>query len=386
MELSIPPQTGGTLDPSHVIGRDGLILEIVAEAKRGNHYLLTDPRRMGKTALLTRLCNEPGPGVSAIKIDLEGVANADEVVTRILRGIAGHRSLGKKVLGSLQQFLTNLESISVGAPGGGSVELQQHARTIGALPTLRSALAQINDKLDGDDETLIICLDEVTIAIENIAQRDADEAGRVLQTLRSLREDHHRIAWILTGSVGFHHVLRKANATEGAVNNLDTLDLGPLAGPYAVELTHALARGINRPITDDAVRALVDATDAIAFMLHNVMHRLAGGTGEIDAAEATAAADDYLSDPGKSGAFTHLVTRIEPYYPDPKLARQVLDTCAQASASVSFDDLFLEFGNGERDAFIALIDDLVADHYLHHDTLLWRYDVIRRIWCHRRRL
>jgi hypothetical protein len=380
--LSLTPQTGGTLDPAHVVGRDDLILEIANAARRGVHHLLTDPRRMGKTALLTRLCNEPGKATSAVKIDLEGSADDQEIVVRILRGLTVHQSLSRRALEACKGLLAEVESASVGP-----VELSKSAKAIGALPTLRSALARINDKLADDDETLIICLDEVTIAIENIAKRDRDEASRVLQTLRALREDHRQIAWILTGSIGFHHVLRKANATEGAVNNLDTVDLGPLSEPAAIELTEALARGIGRPITHDAVVLLVDATNGIAFMIHNVMHRLAAGTGEITGVEADAACNDYLSDPGKSGAFTHLVTRIDPYYSDPSLAKKVLDARAVAVDAASFDDLHRELGDGStRDEFIALMDDLVADHYLDHETHLWRYDVIRRIWCHRRKL
>jgi len=381
--LSIPPQTGGTLDPSHVIGRDDLILELVASSRRGVHHLLTDPRRMGKTAMLIRLCNEPGKNVTALKVDLEGIATAEEAVLRILVAIVDDESLGRRVVEQIKSFLGDVER-------AGPIELSKSAKATGALPSLRSALERVADGLD-DGETLIICLDEVTIAVENLAKRDPNEANRFLQTLRGLRESQPKIAWILTGSVGFHHVLRKAEATEGAVNNLNIVDLGPLSSDDAAELVRALGRGIDRKFHDDAVSQLVAATDGIPFMLHNVAHRLSTGAGPIDVDEAIAACDGYLADPSKSGAWTHLVTRIEPYYPDPDLANRVLDARAISNQATTFRALFDEFRSAaeseiDRDTFLALIDDLVADHYLTHDTFTWRYDVIRHIWMLRRKL
>ena len=55
----------------------------------------------------------------------------------------------------------------------------------------------------------------------HIASKEGpDAANHLLQTLRSLRRQGSRLRWIVCGSVGFHHVLRQCNATEGVVNDV----------------------------------------------------------------------------------------------------------------------------------------------------------------------
>ena len=379
---SITPQTGGSPDPGDVLGRDDVILRLVDAARRGNNHLLSDPRRMGKTSLLIRLCNEPGPEVTAIKIDLEGCASVDEVVVRILgdlRQLAPLKDRAKSLI--LQSLDGGSAEVSVGP-----LTLSKTAKVAGSLATLESCVTAIDEELD-EGQLVVVALDEVTIAADSIARREPEECHRLLQTLRHLRGDANpSVRWILSGSIGFHHVLRRAAATEGLVNDLTPVELGPLAPIHAGQLATALFAGIGREANDDVIGHVVALTDGIPFMLHNAVHRLAGSTASVAVDEAAEAFESYLADRGQSGAWTHLVSRIDTYYENASLATAVLDARAIRQVPMSFDELCALCPGVEPDDMRQLIDHLVDDHYLDDRTLTWRYDVLRDTWMLRRRL
>lgn len=388
----ITPQPGSTPDPGDVVGRDEIITTMLAGARAGTNHLLSDPRRMGKTSVLIRLCNEPGANTHAVKVDLEGAKTADEVVVRIFQGIARHRPLltraGKQLAKYLDGINVEVGPISVAT----STELSTTSKALGAHQALESCLKAINDSLD--DSWLIIALDEVTIAANNIAARDPQACNELLQTLRRLRGDSYkRIRWILSGSIGFHHVLRKANSTEGAINDLLAVELGPLGDDHARSLAGALFAGINRKADDAIITHLVERTGGIPFMLHSVAHGLAASSQQLTIDEVELAITTYLADTGKSGAWTHLVTRVDKYYENPQLALDILDLRARAGDEpTSFAELveWVEahpvHADTNMQASRTVIDDLVDDHYLDNTHFAWRYPVLRETWMTKRRL
>lgn len=132
------------------------------------------------------------------------------------------------------------------------------------------------------DRPVLVCMDEVPVAVRNIAiQEGPIAAADVLQTLRALRQETTRIRWIVCGSVGFHHVLKLCNATEGDINDLDNLPLGPLDEPEAEELTERLLLGIGRRPDAGTVQVMVNRTGAVPFILHKVASMLqVRGSGE----------------------------------------------------------------------------------------------------------
>lgn len=86
-----------------------------------------------------------------------------------------------------------------------------------------------------------------------------------------------------------------------------------------------------------------------------------------------------MDDRDESRTVTHLLTRLDLFYGDrTATAKTILDEVAKRS-SIPTPEL-----SEDND----LLDDLVDDHYLveRKGAMSWRYDVLRRIWVHRRRL
>lgn len=378
MANPIVPQTGGTPDPGDVVGRDELILRIVAACRNGTNFIISDPRRMGKTATLIRLCNEPGPGIDALLINLEGVSSITEIAERTFDAIRRHRRLRDRAGGVLKTFI---EHVSVQA---GPIKLSDFAQTLTPLVALERAFASIDDSLD-DGELLIVALDEVTVAIENLCKDDPTEAALMLQMLRNLRgRQGSKIRWILTGSVGFHHVIRLAGATEGTLAEAESLDLGPLSSDNAIELAQRLFAGIDCDVDDAAVTRLIECTSGIPFLMHQTVASLRGYGESPSPGEVATAYESLIADRSKSAPATHLLTRIDGYYDDAALAKQVLDFLA-IEGPASFSDVCAKFDTTHREVMLALVDDLTDDHYV-QANLAWRYAALRDIWIARRRL
>ena len=327
---------------------------------------------MGKTVWLDVFCAQPGEGLLAVKIDYEGVVSSDEFLVRTAEGLARHRGLPAKALEGFRAVFANLDvGVSVGP-----VKVKPAVATRSRTQLLTETIRSVDEHLP-DDATLVIAMDEVPIAIGNVAAREgADAAGQLLQALRELRRRDSKLRWIVCGSVGFHHVLRRCNATEGAVNDLVHLPLGPLADDEASELARRLLLGIARPGGDDVIAALLEETGGIPFLLHALAHRLQdAGTGPLDVAQVRGAFTELLDDRDDSRAVTHFLTRLDPLYGDRVVAaRALLDRAAVEGPLTDADD--------------EVLDDLIDDHYLveRGGEVAWRYPVLRRIWAHRRRL
>ena len=194
------------------------------------------------------------------------------------------------------------------------------------------------------------------------------------------RRQGSKLRWIVSGSVGFHHILRKCDATEGAINDLVNLPLGPLPTPEATELAERLLLGIERAPQPGTIAALVAETDGIPFLIHALAHGLAdAGSGPVSRDDVVRAFENYVEARDESRAVTHLLTRLDPLYGDTTpTAEDILDAVALG-------------GEVESSAFAyarPVLLNLIDDHYLveRGRRLSWRYDALRRIWVHRRGL
>ena len=348
----LQPQPGSTIDPRNAVGRDRVTERARNELRGGNNLSLNDPRRMGKTVWLDLFCDEPGDGFLAVKIDFEGVRTSEEFLLRAVGALSRHRNVP-------QQALTKLKALFDGVEVSGSVSVvsvKVGVSTRAPTDLLEQTIRSVEDHLD-DDVLLVIAMDEVPIAMGNIAvNEDADAANQLLQTLRSLRRQGSRIRWIVCGSVGFHHVLRQCNATEGVVNDLVSLPLGPLTGIEAEELVRRLLLGIKRDADDAAVAAMLDHSGSIPFLIHALAHRLNDAdVGPVSAEDVATAFTQFMDDRDGSRAVTHLVTRLDPLYGEDTAAAEALLDRVAMDGPTDVRNLSAED---------ALLNHLIDDHYL----------------------
>jgi hypothetical protein len=370
------PQPGSSIDPRHAVGRRATTERARRDLRAQNNLALTDPRRMGKTVWIDMFCADPGEGLTAIKIDYEGVETSQSFVLRTVQALAPHQGLPRKTLEKLRGMFEL--DVTVAA---GPVTIKAGVASRSPTTLLEETFASVNEHVP-PDVLVVIAMDEVPMALANIAAGESPTAaGTILQTMRELRRRQgSKLRWIVSGSVGFHHILRKCDATEGAINDLVNLPLGPLPTPEATELAERLLLGIERAPQPGTIAALVAETDGIPFLIHALAHGLAdAGSGPVSRDDVVRAFENYVEARDESRAVTHLLTRLDPLYGDTTpTAEDILDAVALG-------------GEVESSAFAyarPVLLNLIDDHYLveRGRRLSWRYDALRRIWVHRRGL
>ena len=264
----------------------------------------------------------------------------------------------------------------------GPITIKTYHRQTSPHRLLADALKTLDEDTSG--VVPLVMMDEVPLAIDNIARREGSgAASELLQTLRALRQMTTRVRWIVTGSVGFHHVLRRAGTTQGALNDLESLPLGPLPDEEVGELAYRLLLGIGQIPSDAIVEALIEVSGGIPFVLHKVAGTLDQRYRRvIGPSEVRECFEDFIDDPDEFRWFEHYLTRVGPYYGErASLAERVLRaTLSETNDWIPVDILPSDDGVDE------ILEDLAKDHYLGRRgrSVRWRYPTLQYIWARKK--
>lgn len=373
----ITPQPGNDRDPNNFVGR----VEITAQAREllrhGTNLLLTDPRRMGKTFWMRNFASQEA-GFRCYFIDYEGVFTVHNFLINTADALIKERKLPERALTKLKTIFDNCDlEIS---PGPITLKTYHHQTSPHVL--LTNVLTALDD--DEDDAIPVVMMDEVPMAINNIADREgASAAEEVLQTLRALRQKTARVRWIVTGSVGFHHTLKKTNMTQGVLNDLESLRFGPLTNDEAKELAHRLLLGVEQDPNDAIIDTLIAKTGGIPFLLHKVVGTLARQNyGVFKPSYIEECFEDFIDDPDEFRWFEHYLTRIAPHYgTNAKMADQILRSTLSATNDWTCIDSL-----PQEDITLEVLEDLIKDHYLERrdHSVRWRYPALQYIWARKK--
>ncbi len=201
--------------------------------------------------------------------------------------------------------------------------------------------------------------------------------------------------WLLTGSVGFHHIMRRLGRVD-LLNDAENVDLGPLAPEWARWLAACLllGAGVASP-RDDVVEELADASGGIAFLLHLAAKEVRDRQlTALMPGEVTQLLDGAVGDVDRGHQMTAFLTRLSRHYgQDERLAAWLLDQLVQgphdrSQLAARAEHAGIEVGSDGR--LRTVPDWLRADHYLDATVVDgvrrygWRYPALRRIWVLRR--
>ena len=238
------PNPGGQLDASEIIGRDQLITKMW-EVLSGRNIYMNDLRRIGKTMILSKMQSAPPKGWRVSKRDFEGLRSADEFATQVFRDALNLQSREKRIFKRMTALLGNVDEFEV--PGILKIKLSDRTVASPWKEVLTRTLADLHDAYGSGNERVVFLWDEIPLMIENIlVEEGASQAMEVLDTLRSLSQDYPSIRFVLTGSVGIHHILKRLR--QDGYNNsplitFERIAPGPLAESDAVCLAEALIIG-----------------------------------------------------------------------------------------------------------------------------------------------
>ena len=373
----ITPQPGTDRDPDNFVGRVEMTTRARERLLAGSNLLLTDPRRMGKTFWMRTFAAQE-QSFHSYFIDYEGTKTVDEFLIKTAEALIRDRSLPLRARKQLETIFDNGE-ISLSK---GPLAIKGYFQQTPPYHLLTRVLSALENE---DSKTIpIVMMDEVPMAINNIAVHEGTgSAEQLLQTLRALRQETSRIRWIVTGSIGFHHVLRKINTTQGVLNDLNPVPLGPLADKEAEELASRLLLGIEQPLIDTVINELVKVTGGVPFLLHNVVKMLGEGPRNVTRpCDVHDCFEDFIDDPDQFYGLEHFLTRMPSNYDGrARIADDILrKALSETNVWVSIDSLT------PNEETAATLDDLVKDHYLERRGLSvrWRYPVLQYIWARKK--
>ena len=372
----IEPQPGSDRDPANFVGRAAITSQARKRLQVGANLLLTDPRRMGKTFWMHTFAARE-KRFHCYFIDYEGVFTVNDFLIRTADALVKGGTLPTRAFQKLKTIFDNCD-IEISSP----ITIKSYHRQTSPHVLLTDILST----LDGEENDVIplVMMDEVPMAVNNIAEREgAGAAEEILQTLRALRQRTTRVRWIVTGSVGFHHVLRKTNMTQGVLNDLESLPLGPLPRDEADELARRLLLGVGQEPLDDVVNELIAVSGGIPFLLHKLVGALAQRCyTAFSPSDVRECFENFIDDPDEFRWFEHYLTRVTPHYGEhAQVADQILrQTLSQTNEWTPVDSLT----QGEE--FSDVLEDLIKDHYLERRgrSVRWRYPALQYIWARKK--
>jgi hypothetical protein len=386
----IPPAPGGQLELNDIVGRDDDAVRFW-DALTRQSLVLNEPRRLGKTLALRKLCSLPPDGWTASYRSYQGIDTTVGMAEALIGELLSHRGVGQRAKDRIK-----------GLARAGTATVKVEGVEFSLAPQFRddpivamsAALQAVTEHL-GDRGLVLVC-DEVPDMIAAIAKKESPEAAlKAVGMWRRWREQPgaERVRWFLTGSVGFHHVLRTLNSDD-LINDLLPIDLGPLNPEWSRWLAASvlMGSGVESPTTE-AVNALAELSGGFAMIIHMV-----GATvrdkrpGAVDEAYLRGILATTFGNLDASQQFTSFLTRLAPYYgDDEKRAYWILDELAKRplDRAALLADKKQKFRDEEH--LRKLLDWLTADHYLQVDdsgitrTYAWRYEPLRLLWTLRRR-
>ncbi len=390
MSDSTRPTPGGALSLDDIVGRDETVDRWLVVLRSGSG-LLSEPRRLGKTQALKVLkARAPADEWTVVVTSFQAASTLAEMAETAIGSMMNAAGAGTRMWMSLKAFGSTVSQFGFTLNDGTSFSLSP-VFIDDPLSALEKVLVAAARNQDGS--MLLLAWDEVPDMVSAIAANEGKASAiRLLRMLRRWREDPRlgAIRWILTGSVGLHHVVRQLAITVDVTNDLQNLRLGPLGPDDAAIVARKTLRGagIIAP-TREVVLALVEISDGIPFVIHLVAAAVEESrVVEISAPSLEATFLGVMRDLDHSKQLTPLLTRVSGFYgPDDVLAESLLDhTCTGSRSFVELCDLGAEKADASVRDVERVLGLLVLDHYLVDDgSYRWRYDVLRRFWALRTR-
>lgn len=231
--------------------REEIVNKIYRRLDAGANVYLAAPRRMGKTAIMCHLEDNPRQNYE-FKYIITGSVNNPITYFQQLSGALHHlKSLSKKSLEAIKNFLLEFESVSLPTAG---VDVKFTKRN-----KVFEEFNRLIKSLDTQNKTVVIMVDEFPQTVENIARQDGQAAAeQFLQFNRDIRHQaNQNIRFLLTGSIGLHTIAEKLAATR-EINDLNVIEIPPLSREDAQTLIVQLLKSENIAYHDDAIEHFLD--------------------------------------------------------------------------------------------------------------------------------
>ncbi|OAI00559.1 hypothetical protein [Methylomonas methanica] len=381
---------GGQIDLSEIIGRSEII-EQIWETLAQQSIRLNAERRIGKTTIIKKLCAEPKPGWVPIFQDLEQYHTAFDFAQAVYREVDSFLSTRQQSARRAKDFLKAIGGTEI----KGILKLPTFTEQI---PWKTLLTKSIEDLVEAQQhERPLLLWDEMPLMLQSIATREGQSTVmEVLDTLRALRQEQggQGLRMILTGSIGFHHVvdsLKHHGYANSPLNDLFAFELPTLTPIFARELATKLIVGENIQTEDMEAGsiAIAELSDGFPFYIHHIVKavKLSGREAKVDSINELVTKQ--LVDGNDPWELAHYQDRIPTYYGNntESLVLSLLDSVAVRGKPTPVNELLQELKNMglqiDREQLLRLLRAVEQDHYLARDAqglYQFKFPLLKRWW------
>ena len=387
MQVSYMPKTN---QPTRrIFGRDEFIAETWLKLERKSLYM-NDLRRIGKTEIILKMLAETPSNWIASFSDLEGTHTAEEFAALVYNDSAVVLNRKK---GSLRK-MTNFLGKAAGTEIMGIIKLPD-GQPAPWKDVLRATFDDIAETLRESNtaQRVVFLWDEVPYLIDNVAKRKGnDTAMQVFDILRELSQRHENIRFLLTGSIGIHHVLRSLweDGYKGSpLNHMDLIQPGPLRPEHALSFAESemTRRGLQCSDVERGAAAISEAGCHVPYYIEKLTARLPLGES-ITRQTIEGELEKELRSDDSDWDMDYYRRRVKTIFKNnEQLALAVLDAMAGSSASAMTFQEIRAVVNARMVTDDEVLREhlklLCMDHYLErNDENAYRFylPLVRRWW------
>jgi len=383
---------GGKVAIEDIVGRDEFVSAMWNDLEHTS-IVVNEIRRFSKTSILRLMESNPPKDWICARTSVQAMRTKSSLIELTLEVLLNHAGVKERVKNKIRSFGQMPEDAKVKAAGI-EFTLQPDFKK-NAFSVFRSLLKDVNRQLAEANQKLVIIWDELPDAIGNIKKEEGDNAAEDIMSLfRALREDEEssNIRWILTGSVGFHHVLK---GQRRLINDMVTVGVPPLSYEWTCWLAEGLLLGIK--IENADVQPISKISGGIPFILEMLIKHIRDDklknvpSSENEARELLIKA---ACSPEYGVNWAPLLERIDNYYDKKKMpiVKEILDTIGLSpmNANTLCNSIKKNLGKGISDEDVEYLTNLlIDDHYIQFDPntreYSWLYEPLKTIWLARRR-
>lgn len=340
--MFISNKTGSPVSGDDFFDREWEFKQIIKSVQAREHILISAPRRVGKSSLMKKaLAWGQNQGYVVVDSDVQDCKDESDFLEVLAE--AFHKSgikpswLSKiyRQINNLRDWLNGIK-IQVSAVGlefGKSLppEWRQTIRVFDEL----------FEKLVDNKQKVLVGMDELPIFLSRIIKEDSRSGTAridiILHWLRSIRQKHPQIVWIICGSIGLDTFAEQHNLV-GAINDLRLQRLGAFSEQDARTFLRLLGESPRNPLklSDEVIDYIIKKVGwPLPYFLQLVFQVIDAmpphqRSENYPSTEDVDSACENLYGAGYSKYFAHWVTRL-----NDQLTVQDADTAGAILKAVS---------------------------------------------------
>ena len=205
---------GGKATGDYYFKRRLIENDIWKEVEKGNHVLISAPRRIGKTSIMISLTSPSRNGYKLLFKNIQGI-NTEKLLYReiyhlILQCLSKFDSNKKQIKDYFKKIGISEISLSSIKLGNKDIDYVHEINTI--IP-----------KLEKQGEKIVLLLDELPEVLHTLFKAGkSDSATSILSNLRYWRQEEKfsNLIFVLAGSIGIHHIVNKVEGRSKDINDI----------------------------------------------------------------------------------------------------------------------------------------------------------------------